>query len=231
MRSSRWNPYALVAALAVVAALAIVTRSNAAPPRLTTQIAEKQVALWRCQDQLSIPRTRASVAPWALPRSRAYRQWVLTLWTHRKASCSRLYAKIGRTIVTLDRGLSGSPMAGTGALLERAGRKYGVSPYFMAAAAATESTLGRHACANNRFNVWGLSSCGSGWHVPSFTSWAEAYDFYARFLTGRTSVTSGWPHARTPWDYVGYAACSSCWGNSTAAHMSRLFGAPPVTTY
>ena len=125
----------------------------------------------------------------------------------------------------LNRGLYGSPMAGTGAILERHGRRWHVSPYFMAAAAATESSLGAAACSNNRYNVWGLSSCGSGWYVPPFRSWDEAIAFYARFLASR------WPGHSTPYSFVGYAACSSCWGSRTSYWMSSLFGVAAVTRY
>jgi hypothetical protein len=44
----------------------------------------------------------------------------------------------------------------------------------------------------------------------------------ARYLTGRTSITSGWPHARTPYDLTGYAACSSCWSAKVVSYMSRF---------
>jgi flagellum-specific peptidoglycan hydrolase FlgJ len=116
-------------------------------------------------------------------------------------------------------------MAGTETALEAAGRRYGISPYFMAAAAGTESSFGAAACSNNRMNVWGLSSCGSGWYVPQWSSWSEAISFYARFLTSR------WPSARTTYDYHGYAACSSCWGARTAEHMRQRFGVGPSVLY
>lgn len=116
-------------------------------------------------------------------------------------------------------------MAGTGISLEHWGRAFGISPYFMAATAATESSLGEAACSNNRFNVWGLSSCGSGWYVPAFASWDTAIAFYARFLT------SHWPHHSTPYSFVGYAACDSCWGAKVSQWMHSLFGVPAVTRY
>jgi hypothetical protein len=54
---------------------------------VTTRIAEAQVALWGCQDHLNVERTRYSVTPWALPRSPAYRAWVLNRWTLRLKTC------------------------------------------------------------------------------------------------------------------------------------------------
>lgn len=73
---------------AVVAAAAPYTaEATTAPSKLTTRIAEQQLATWRCQDQLGRPRTRASVSPWALPRPTAYRRWVLWLWTQRAGVC------------------------------------------------------------------------------------------------------------------------------------------------
>jgi hypothetical protein len=108
-------------------------------------------------------------------------------------------------------------MATTGYQLEAAARKYRVSPYLIAAIAGTESSFGAAACRNNRYNAFGLSSCGSGWHVPSFRSWQEAYVFMAKFLSDR------WPHAKSTYDFHGYAACSSCWGAKTAYWMKARF--------
>jgi len=116
-------------------------------------------------------------------------------------------------------------MAGTGLILERHGRRHGVSPYFIVAVAATESSIGHAACSNNRFNVWGLSSCGSGWYVPSFRSWDEAIAFYADFLARR------WPGHSTPYSFRGYAACDACWGRKVSEWMGRLFGVPAETRY
>jgi hypothetical protein len=114
-------------------------------------------------------------------------------------------------------------MSGTGASLERWGRRYHVSPYFMAAAAATESSLGDAAC--NTYNAWGLGNCGSAWSVPRFTSWDEAIAYYARFLA------HGWPGHSTPYSFTGYAACDSCWGNTVSRWMRSLFGVAAVTRY
>jgi hypothetical protein len=151
------------------------------------------------------------------------------------AALSRWQRSVGQVVARLDRGLSGTPMAGTGAILERWGRRYGISPYFMAAAAATESSLGAAACSNNRFNVWGLSSCGSGWHVPDWdgpkgevpdsVGWPQAIAFYARFLADR------WPGHSTPYSFTGYAACSPCWGRKVSEWMHSLFGVAAVTRY
>lgn len=116
-------------------------------------------------------------------------------------------------------------MSGTGRYLERWGRIYHVSPYFMAAAAATESSLGEAACSNNRYNVWGLASCNGSWYVPAFATWNEAIRFYARFLSSR------WPGHSTPYSFVGYADCSACWGAHTSSWMSRLFGVSNSTRY
>lgn len=124
----------------------------------------------------------------------------------------------------LNRGLAGSPMASTGFALEAAGWKWKVSPFFVAGIAATESSLGVAACPGT-LNYWGLASCGNGWNVPRFKTLAEAYMFVAHFLKSR------WPNARTTYDYHGYAACSSCWGASTASHMLRLFGVGNYTRY
>jgi hypothetical protein len=116
-------------------------------------------------------------------------------------------------------------MAGTGSILEPVARRYRISPFFIVAVSATESSIGRAPCRNNRRNVWGLASCNDSWPVPYFDSWQEAYVFYAKFLTER------WPHARTAHDYRGYAACTPCWGRKTSYWMSRLFGVGPSVRY
>lgn len=116
-------------------------------------------------------------------------------------------------------------MAGTGADLERAGRQYHVSPYFMAAAAATESSLGAAACGYGGYNAWGLANCDGSWGVPTFHSWGEAYAFYARFLASR------WPGHASPYSFRGYAACDECWGRKVSEWMHTLFGVPAVTRY
>ncbi len=95
----------LVVALAVPV-LAIVTRSEAKqPPRHTADeqtvqqfkrdlrslsklVAKHQEMTWRCQAQLGKQRTRASVTPWALPRSVVYRKWVAGVWKARRLSCA-----------------------------------------------------------------------------------------------------------------------------------------------
>ena len=121
-----------------------------------------------------------------------------------------------RVVDALDAGLAGTPMAHTGRELEAAGWKWKVHPAFIAGIAGTESSFGRLGCRGNPRNSFGLSSCNSGWRVPYFPTWAAAYDFMGRFLASR------WPSARSPYDYHGYAACSSCWGRATSLHMSRF---------
>jgi hypothetical protein len=116
-------------------------------------------------------------------------------------------------------------MAGTGAYLEKHGRRYGVSPYFMAAVAATESSLGEAACGPGGFNAWGLGNCGSAWSVPSFSSWDDAYAYYARFLA------NGWKGHSSPYSFRGYAACDECWARKVSEWMGRLFGVPAITKY
>jgi hypothetical protein len=125
----------------------------------------------------------------------------------------------------LDRGLAGTPMQKTGRELEAAGWKHRISPYFIAAIAGTESSFGAAACSGNPRNAFGLSSCTSGWTVPYFRTWAQAYTFMAVFLTSR------WPHARTTMNYHGYAACSSCWGAKTGWWMLKRFNTGPDVRY
>lgn len=152
------------------------------------------------------------------------RRWKLRATAARKQYLA-WYSERGQVIARLERGLRGTPMAGTGVILEKYGRQYGISPYFMVAVAATESSIGEAACSNNHYNVWGLASCNNSWHVPAFGSWDEAISFYAQFLV------SHWPNHSTPYSFGGYAACSSCWGAKVSSWMHTLFGVAAVTRY
>lgn len=167
----------------------------------------------------------ADFTPKAQGHSCPFARYAATEWQGRaQASRVMLYRwreTVGRTVDRLNRALSRSRMAGTGAILEQEGRRYGVSPYFMAAAAWTESSLGDAACDN--YNAWGLGNCGSAWSVPSFSSWDEAISYYARYLS------SHWPGHSSPWSFRGYAKCDSCWAEKTAEHMVAL-GAPSTRT-
>ena len=116
-------------------------------------------------------------------------------------------------------------MEGSGVYLERHGRRWGVSPFFMVATAATESSIGEAACGSGGYNAWGLGNCGSAWSVPSFGSWDEAIAYYARFLA------KGWPGHSSPYSFSGYAACDACWGRKVSSWMSSLFGVPARTVY
>ncbi len=176
----------------------------------------------RAADELAdrTPVVRGKSCHWAryaasewVERARAAREAFAQWWESR-----------GRVVALLNDGLAGSPMEGTGADLERAGREYGVSPYFMAAVAATESSLGAAACGSGGYNAWGLGNCGSAWSVPSFGSWREAYDYYAKFLTR-------WAGHSTPYSFRGYAACDECWARKVSEWMHTLFGVPAVTRY
>jgi hypothetical protein len=132
--------------------------------------------------------------------------------------------KRAATAGQLNARLAGTPMEGTGYMLERAGWRHGIHPALIAAIAGTESSFGRAACRSNRYNAFGLASCGTSWRVPDFRSWAQAYQFMGRFLKER------WPHARTPYDYRGYAACTPCWARKTAGWM-RWLGFPAAVAY
>lgn len=90
MRGIRWQSlFRIIIALAcfVVLGLTAANAKSVEPP-LPTLIATQQVALWRCQDALQIPRTHPSQTPWSLPKNRHYRGQVLKLWTKRYNSCA-----------------------------------------------------------------------------------------------------------------------------------------------
>lgn len=167
-----------------------------------------------------MPLTRASSDPIV---GCAYARWVEGLWWKRKVELWPAVRERRAIVARLDRFLARSPMAGLGDVLERVGREHGVSPFFIVGVAGKESSLGHAACSNNRFNVWGLGQCDRVWNVPSFGSWEEAFDFFARFVEGKTSVTDGWPNARTPWDFGGYCAgCESSWASGVTRFMSAM---------
>jgi hypothetical protein len=149
-------------------------------------------------------------------------------WRDRAANQRAVLAEwnstVGKIVRRLNAGLAGTPMAGLGAILEAEGRRYGISPFFIAAAAGTESSFGAASCGNNPKNVWGLAACDGRWYVPYFNTWTEAIGFYARFLTSR------WHGHSTPYSFTGYAACDACWGRKTSQHMGR-FGVGNSTRY
>jgi Mannosyl-glycoprotein endo-beta-N-acetylglucosaminidase len=151
-------------------------------------------------------------------------EWMARARSARRA-LERWRREEGQIVQRLERAMSGSPMAGSGAELVRIARSYHVSPYFIIAVAATESSIGRAACGYAGRNVWGLGNCGSAWSVPSFATWADAYDYYARFLNRQ------WPGHSSPYSFRGYAACDDCWARKVSSWMSSLFGVEARTTY
>lgn len=193
-------------------ALLIATAAAHAARTPAEQVARTITATWTCQDAIGQKRTKAGNV-WA-KHSRGYRQWQLRVWTARLEQCNARRA----VVRTLQRGLAGTPMAGTEAALEAAGRQHGISPYFIAAVAGTESSFGAAACRGAPFNAFGLASCGTSWRVPYFPTWRSAYLFMGSFLTSR------WPSATTTMHYYGYAANSSAWGAKCAYWMRERFG-------
>lgn len=178
-------------------------------------------------------RTRGVETEWPpgrKPRNCADAEYLAEVWASRSFAERRRTAywlehRFDAVVRKLERALAGSPMAGTGRDLEAVARRHHVSPYFIVAVAATESSIGRAACYPNRKNVWGLSSCGSGWYVPMFSTWAEAYEFFARY------VNRQFPGHSTPYSFRGYAACSDCWARKVSSWMSSLFGGSTSTRY
>lgn len=209
--------------LTLIATLILTTTAAYAAKSPAEKIARTITATWTCQDQIGVPRTRAGNV-WA-KHSPAYRQWQLQLWTGRLAACQHQQETYEDVVAQLDSGLARTPMSGTGVHLLAAAKRFRISPFFIAAIAGTESSFGAASCRGNPYNAFGLSSCGSGWHVPYFPTWKHAYMFMGEFLTSR------WPGATTPWSFHGYAACSSCWGNKVAMHMRQRFGVTPEVRF
>jgi hypothetical protein len=230
----------VAATLAVIATSADAAQSDRHKPLPAKQQAAERTAADPCgnavlRDRISVYQQEArqyrrlrglAAQPSSVPPAAAgcaYVRWAHDRWRDRAWREKRLYRQ--SVVNRLERGLRGTPMAGTGAVLERHGRRWGVSPFFMAAVAATESSLGAAACRNNRKNVWGLASCVNSWPVPYFHTWDDAVGFYARFLRQR------WPSATSPFHYYGYAANSQAWGRRTAYWMRLLFGVGPSVRY
>lgn len=180
------------------------------------------------QELRSAPRL-ADRTPIVAGKSCHWARYAAGVWSDRSAAARRAYYRwlrtVGHIVALLERGLEGSPMEGTGAILEREGRRRGVSPYFIVAVAATESSIGRAACGPGGFNAWGLGNCGTAWTVPAFRSWAEAIAYYADFLADR------WPGHSTPYSFNGYAACDDCWARKVSQWMWALFNVSPRTAY
>lgn len=189
--------------------------------KINTSIHNFRQSTWRYQDQLGIQRTKAERKVWTLPCR--YAKWVNNLWKDR-------YEKVkldmhDPIIQKLNEGLHGTPMSGLGKILRDAGRRFNVSPYFIAAAAGTESSFGAAACGTYNHNAWGLGNCGLAWSVPVFPTWREAIMYYADFLKDH------WPGATSPYHYHGYARCDECWGRQTAYYMESVFGVSSYTKY
>lgn len=183
------------------------------------RISTAQARTWKAQLALDLPLTRAGDRPAGC----AYARWVADRWRARWKSLEGELARQRAVVARLDRYLARSPMRGTGRILERVGRREGVSPFFIAGVAAKESSLGAAACGSNRYNVWGLGACGRAWSPPYFDSWEAAIDYFARFVKGRTPAYRGWPSARTPWDYHGYCqGCESSWASGVVRHMAAM---------
>lgn len=177
--------------------------------------------VWALQAELGLRRTPISRTQKI--RSCGYARWVEGVWWRRVVAL-RAPARQRREVVRrLDRFLSPYPMRGLGTMLERIGRREGVSPFFIVAVAGKESSFGLAACGANPRNVWGLGACGRAWTPPYFNTWEEAITFFARFVEGRTSVYHGWPNAQTPWDFHGYCAgCETSWAAGVSRFMTMM---------
>lgn len=126
------------------------------------------------------------------------------------------------TAKRLNRALAGTPMQGLGGILERQGERWNVNPFFIAAVAHKESSLGAASCSSNPKNVWGLGACGRAWSPPYFRTWTQAVNYFVRFVRSR------WPSATHPSHFRGY--CSGCeisWAAGVISWMNR-WGQQPV---
>lgn len=120
----------------------------------------------------------------------------------------------------LQRGLAGTPLSRLGFEFEKAGWKYNVNPYLVAAIAGTESSFGAAACGGN---AWGINSCAT-----TFPTFREGLWYTTRLLR-RFYIDLGYD---TIWEIGGrYAACGACWANHTLGFMRSRFGSGETVTY
>lgn len=116
MRSSRWLAFPVVAFSLIFVTGGAATSKRTLPIRvvevrgvdivsvkqqrqlrsLSRKVASAQVATWKCQGSLGEPRLRSSVSPWALPKSVAYRKWVVKRWAGRASACGARKAEYER---------------------------------------------------------------------------------------------------------------------------------------
>lgn len=238
---------ASVIAIFIIAFAATPAWAESHRPSIQVRTSLNITATWQCQDHLypalSVYKRRtAARSPW-VHHTASYWRRELNLWKlHRNVCTAKLESREkilrhlhdGISHFYRTQGYSSGPLSGHERAIEAAARRHNLSPYFLFAASVTESSGGLAACHPNRKNIWGLASCSTTWGrtpVPEWSSWEQAFDWYARFLHGQVGVSSGWPNARTTYDYTGYAKCSSCWGSSTASHMRQYFGVDNATTY
>lgn len=99
MWSSRFQAHALLGVLAVVAALAVVTRAQASDPLIGGVVAREIIATRTCQTQLGVQRTAVpspgNPSPWKIAHhNRSWKAAYLHKWEQRHAAClKRLHAR------------------------------------------------------------------------------------------------------------------------------------------
>jgi len=124
-------------------------------------------------------------------------------------------------VARLNHGLAGTPLAGYGATFDRYGRRWNVSPFFVASIAGVESSFGAAACGGN---AWGIGSCAT-----SFGSFTDGIAFTTKLL--RVSyIDRG---MRDLWS-IGTVFCPPCgntWGDHVAWFLTHRFGAGLSVTY
>lgn len=132
------------------------------------------------------------------------------VWPPPKPPAERLIAKrLNRVLCRY------GPQCGTGNAYVRSGKRWNVSPFYIAAISAVESTFGQAICAPH--NAWGvIAYCGSG-----FSSWAAGIDYVSRLI--RVSfINRG---LSNPWS-IGRVFCPPCGdghGDQAAAVMGQYF--------
>lgn len=124
-------------------------------------------------------------------------------------------------VARLNRGLAGTPLAGYGNAFDTAGRRWNVSPFFVASIAGVESSFGAAACGGN---AWGIGSC-----AMSFGSFADGIVFTTRLLR-KSYINAG---LRDVWS-IGRIYCPPCgdrWGDKVGWLMTRRFGVSTSVLY
>lgn len=173
-------------------------------------VQEVRAAVWACQRTIGAPATRAELDVAGLRAAGGpFLTWITHRWSTTLTGCRKVEKHRQAIVSTLRRGLHGYPLEQWSARFEQAGRRWDVSPYFMAAIAGQESTFGKFVTPGN---AWGI---GPGkW----FADFGEGIDYLAQMLATRYNLSSI--------ESVGGSYCPGCgeWPGKVGWFLGSSFG-------